>query len=272
MTDLDPDLLLTAYDTQLRARLPEPVPEGVTVDRDGPLLRTQGLDRGGFLTYQHLDGLRGAELDELILRQRDHFAALGQQVEWKLHGHDEPADLPERLRAAGFVPEEQETVVIGPVAPLAATLPVPPEGVRLREVTARADLDRIGEFKSVIWGGEGGWLADALSRELAAGAELDQPPLTVVVAETDEGELVSAAWVRYVSGTRFATLWGGATLPQWRRRGIYRALVAYRARLAEARGFSLLQVDASDDSRPILGRLGFVAVTTTTPYVYTPKP
>jgi hypothetical protein len=31
-----------------------------------------------------------------------------------------------------------------------------------------------------------------------------------------------------------------------------------------------LQVDASEDSRPILEGLGFVAVTTTTPYVWTP--
>jgi hypothetical protein len=36
------------------------------------------------------------------------------------------------------------------------------------------------------------------------------------------------------------------------------------------RGARLLQVDASDDSRPILERLGFVAVTTTTPYVWAP--
>jgi hypothetical protein len=51
---------------------------------------------------------------------------------------------------------------------------------------------------------------------------------------------------------------------------VYRALVAHRARLAEQRGKTLLQVDCSPDSRPILERLGLVAVTTTTPYVYTP--
>jgi hypothetical protein len=272
MTDLDAVVLRAAYDAHLRARPPEPLPQGVTVEWDGPLLRVRGLDRDGLLTYRDLGGLRGAELDELIARQRDHFAARGERVEWKLRGHDEPADLPERLRAAGFEPGEQETVMIGPVAPLAATLPVPPEGVRLREVTARADLDRIGELMSVVWGGEGGWLADSLAREIAAGAASDQPPLTVVVAETGGDELVGAAWVRYVAGTPFATLWGGSILPGWRRRGVYRALVAYRARLAEVRGFTLLQVDASDDSRPILQRLGFVPVTTTTPYVYTPKP
>ena len=31
-----------------------------------------------------------------------------------------------------------------------------------------------------------------------------------------------------------------------------------------------MQVDCSEDSRPILERLGLVPVTTTTPYVYTP--
>jgi GNAT superfamily N-acetyltransferase len=189
-------------------------------------------------------------------------------VEWKLHGHDEPADLADRLRAAGFQPDEEETVVIGPVAPLAAALPVLPEGVRLREVTARADLDRIADLESQVWQSERGWLADGLDRAIAA----DPRSLTVVVAEASEaeGEVVSAGWIRYVSGTGFATLWGGSTLPQWRRRGLYRALVAYRARLADARGFTMLQVDASSDSRPILERLGFVAITTTTPYIYTP--
>ena len=70
--------------------------------------------------------------------------------------------------------------------------------------------------------------------------------------------------------TQFAGLWGGATRPAWRGRGIYRALVARRAQFAAARDVRFLQVDASDDSRPILERLGFVAITTTTPYVWTP--
>ncbi len=46
--------------------------------------------------------------------------------------------------------------------------------------------------------------------------------------------------------------------------------MTYRARLAAQRAATPLQVDAAPDSRPILERLGFVAVTTTTPYVYTP--
>ena len=125
-------------------------------------------------------------------------------------------------------------MVVGPIAPLAAALPVPPEGVRLREVTARADLDRIAAMEAAVWNEPRGWLADGLEKEIGA----DPEALTVVVAEAGD-EVVSAGWVRYVRGTAFATLWGGSTLPEWRRRGIYRALVGYRARLAEARGFTL---------------------------------
>jgi hypothetical protein len=265
MTDLDARTLRDAYDAQIRPEIPDPLPAGVTVERDGPLVRVLGLDHRGFLTYRTLDGLAGAELDALIARQVEFFRRRGEAVEWKLNSHDQPADLPDRLRAAGFVAEAQETVVVGPVAALAAAVPVLPEGVRLREVSAREDLARIAAMEEAVWHDDRSHLVTGLAREI----EADPQSITVVVAEADD-TVVSAGWVRYQANTGFATLWGGSTLPQWRRRGIYRALVAYRARLAEQRGRTLLQVDCSPESRPILQRLGLVPVTTTTPYVYTP--
>ncbi|MEV4478910.1 GNAT family N-acetyltransferase [Micromonospora coxensis] len=265
MTDLDARTLRDAYDNQIRPEIPDPMPAGVTVERDGPLYRVLGLDQRGFLTYRTLEGLDGAELDALIARQVAFFRTRGDAVEWKLAGHDEPADLAERLRAAGFVPEDQETVVIGPVAALAAAVPVLPEGVRLREVTSRADLERIAAMEKEVWHDDRSHLVAGLAREI----EADPQSITIVVAEAGD-TVVSAGWVRYQRGTGFASFWGGSTLPQWRQKGIYRALVAYRARLAQQRGKALVQVDCSPDSRPILERLGLVAVTTTTPYVYTP--
>jgi GNAT superfamily N-acetyltransferase len=259
-----PELLL-AYDTQLRARVPDRLPAGVHVEREGPLVRTLGQKYGGFVEYRNLGGLEGADLDELIARQIRVFAERGERFEWKLHGHDRPPDLPQRLRAAGFSPEDMETVVIAPVAKIAGR-PSLPEGVSLREVVDRADLDRIAAFEEAVWRDDGhSWLADSLEAERAADAE----GLTILVVEA-ASEIVCAAWVRFEHGTEFATLWGGATLPGWRRRGIYRATVAYRATLAAERGFRFMTVDASADSRPILERLGFVAVTTTTPYVWSP--
>jgi GNAT superfamily N-acetyltransferase len=255
--------LLARYDAQLRGRVPEPLPAGLAVERDGPLVRLTGWAGGGFVGYRDLGGLEGAELDELIARQVRFFAERGEPFEWKLHGHDRPADLPGRLVAAGFVREELETVLIAPIEALAAG-PRPPEGVTLRETRDRADLDRIDVLEQAIWHS-----ADSLAGDLEAEVAADPDAIAIVLAEAGE-TLVCAGWIRFERGTEFATLWGGGTLPAWRGRGVYRSVVAYRARLAAERGFRYLQVDASADSRPILERLGFVAVTTTTPYRRSP--
>jgi hypothetical protein len=264
MAEPDVAALLAAYDTQLRGRLADELPEGMQAERDGPLVRYVDATHRGFVDYRDLAGLEGADVDELIGRQVRFFAERGERFEWKLHAHDRPADLAQRLRSSGFVPEDVETVVIAPVAAVAGE-PRLPEGVSLREVSQRTDLDRIALLQQAIWREDHGWLADSLEAERA----VDPDALTVVVAEADD-VVVCAAWVRFAHGTEFVTLWGGGTLPAWRSLGIYRAIVAYRANLASQRGFRYVQVDASDDSRPILERLGFVAVTTTTPYVWSP--
>ena len=53
------------------------------------------------------------------------------------------------------------------------------------------------------------------------------------------------------------TLFGGATLPEARGRGAYRALVAARWEDAVRRGTPALITQAGAMSQPILGRLGF---------------
>lgn len=258
----DIDTLLAAYDEQMRGAPPDPA-AGTRYERDGPLLRIVGQHRG-FVSGPRDLGVRGTELDRLITRQRDYFAARGEAVEWKTRGHDEPADLTERLRQAGFVPETRETVLIGRAGRLAAE-PAYPAGVVVRRVGTDVDLRRIADMQTAVWGQDMSWLADDLiGRVAAAPGDID-----VLAAEAD-GEVVSAAWLVYRGGSDFAGLWGGSTLPAWRGKGIYRALIASRAQRAVARGVTYLQVDASDDSDPILRRLGFQAVTTTTPYVWTP--
>jgi len=98
----------------------------------------------------------------------------------------------------------------------------------------------------------------------------DSPEVTGMVVAMAGDEPVCSARIEFLPGTEFAGMWGGGTLPAWRGRGIYRALVAYRARLAAARGYRYLQVDALPDSRPILERLGFVRLARTTPYLWEP--
>ncbi len=265
MTDTDlTAALLAAYDAQMRAVQPVPAP-GITYEHDGPVLRVVGQHRGFVTGPRDWGGVRGPELNALIARQRDFFAARGEAVEWKTRGHDEPADLPDRLRAAGFVPEPPETVVIALVEELAVAAPALPPGVTLRRVTADADLDRIAALETAVWGEDMAWIAGYLRGRLA----VDPDGTEIYVAEA-AGEVVSAAWVAFPPGTDFAMLLGGSTLAEWRGKGIYRALVALRATRAAARNAPYLLVEASDDSAPILKRLGFTAVTTTTPYVWTP--
>jgi ribosomal protein S18 acetylase RimI-like enzyme len=258
--ELDTSALLAAYDSQLRAREEEIA--GATCEWDGPLLRFSGTAGGGFVEYRDLGGLEGEALDALIARQIAFFAARGERFEWKTRGHDAPEDLPQRLVAAGFVPEERETVLIGRARGLADPSPTV-EGVTIRETTAPEDFRRIATMSGQVWGEQRDWMEKMFISELPEGN------LKIYLAEVD-GQVVSAAWIRFVPGTEFAGLWGGSTLAEFRGRGIYKALVAVRAADAIARGYTYLQVDASDDSRPILQRLGFTAVTTTTPYIWEP--
>ena len=259
--------LLKIYDDQLRTHVHDREPAGVTRTFDGPLQRISGLGPGGWVMYRDLGGIEGAALDELIERQVRYFADLGLKFEWKYHGHDLPADLPDRLLAAGFVPEERETIVVAPIERVALDA-APPPGVEIRELTEPADYRRIGDMERAVWGEDdiSGWM-ESLEEEVAA-----DPEGTRVFLALAGDDAVSAGWIRFPSATDFGTLWGGSTRKEWRGRGIYRSLVAARARVAAERGRRYLQVDASDDSRPILERLGFIPVGTTTPYVWTPPP
>ncbi len=257
--------LLAVYDAQFRARLSGgPIAPGEAMELDGPVIRFLGGAGRGIVLSRDLGGLEGPALDALIARQVAVFADRGEAFEWRTHGHDRFADLPDRLRAAGFVAQDTGTVMVGRVDDIAAE-PRLPDGVGLREVTSRREFERIAKLEAAIWGEDLDWLPDMLEGEQMA----DPERLVVTIAEAGD-QVVCAAWIRFHRGTEFATLLGGATLAEWRRRGIYRATVAYRANVAATRRFRSLDVDASDESRPILERLGLVPVTTATAYIWTP--
>jgi len=268
---MDPDETLAAFDEQIRRRLVPPQPGWLT-ERVGRVVRTTapaGRSWGSFVEWSDLDE---ASADGEIAAQVAYYSALGQPFEWKAYGYDRPADLADRLVAAGFVPGEEEALVVGWSADVAAACAgfAPPPGIVVREVRDD-DWAAIAALKQAVWGGGGDGAVEEVAAELAA----DPTSITVLVAEVGAeaeapGELACAGWVRFHTGTEFASLWGGGTRPAYRRLGIYRALVARRAELAAQRGFRYLQVDASPDSRPILERLGLRMLTTTTPYVWTP--
>ncbi|GAA3126768.1 hypothetical protein JOF29_002643 [Kribbella aluminosa] len=255
--------LRSAYDQQIRTR--RGGASTGTAEHLGALIRQVGLRGDGFVQY--LGGVDGPELDRLIADQVAYFEERGAKFEWKYYTHDLPADLPERLTAAGFVPDDEECLLIGDVTELPTEV-VLPDGIRLREITERADLERMQAMEEEVWGYPHDWLPEALSADIA---NADEPGM-VLVAETDEDDptMVCGSWIRFHRGTDFASLWGGSTLAEWRGKGIYRAHVAYRRNLAAAQGYKYLQVDASPDSRGILARLGLRPVSVTIPYNWKP--
>ena len=70
-----------------------------------------------------------------------------------------------------------------------------------------------------------------------------------------------AGWVQFSENSQFASLWGGTTLPQFRERGLYTAVMATRVQEAIRRGYSFLTIDASKMSRPIAEKYGFQLLT-----------
>ena len=255
--------LLATLDMRLRAGA-EPDEPGARIERADGVLRQVGAHPTDWhgVVYSDLDANTA---DAAIQAQITYFQGLGADFEWKLYSHDEPADLDARLRAAGFEADDPETVFVAEItrladAGLSETLP---EGVTLRPVTTAADADLVGRAHDAAFGSGG---ERARDRALA---RLNADPETVWTWLAMAGdEPVSAARMLLHPGTGFASLWGGGTAPEWRGRGIYRALVAQRMRVAVAAGCEYLQVDASEMSRPILERLGFRALSVTTPYEY----
>jgi GNAT superfamily N-acetyltransferase len=252
--------LLALYDAEVRGTLASRAPASWRVEQDGPLVRcVTGRDGFAMLTHD-AGGLDAEQLAALVARTVDFFGRHGVGFEWKTFDHDRP-DLVPLLVEAGAVPEPHEALVLGETRLLAAE-PHLPAGLVLREVREPSDLERIAALETEVWGADWSWLAADLADRVA-----EREPAHVFVVE-DAGRVVSAAWLVPLAGSPVAGLWGGSTLAAYRGRGVYRALVAARARLALTLGYTVLQVDASDDSRPILERLGLQTVGGTVPYVF----
>jgi GNAT superfamily N-acetyltransferase len=254
--------VLALFDRDMREGA-QPDGPGARIERTGRVVRQVASAQGwNGVVWSDLDE---AVADAVVAEQIAHYSGLGREFEWKLYGHDLPVDLGQRLRAAGFTPEPEETLMIGEVADLHLDAE-PPVGIRLLAVTDRSGVDLVAEVHEKAFGTDGSRMRHQLLARLT-----DDPDTVVAVVALDGDEPVSAARMELVPGTRFAGLWGGGTVEGWRGRGIYRALVAHRARAAVERGYRYLQVDASSQSRPILERLGFQPLTTTTPYLYVPQ-
>jgi GNAT superfamily N-acetyltransferase len=215
-----------------------PAPEaGMRFEATGGVMRAVG--HYACIFYSKVSG---ADADRAIDDQVAYFTQLGQEVEWKVYGHDRPADLGARLAARGFVAGEPETLM---VFDLARDMPpaTPSVSIEIRRIRDEPGLNDLIAVRAEALGRDDRRMADLFRARLA------DPTLGLFVAYAG-GQPVSAGRLELPPGRSFAGLWGGATVAAFRGRGIYRALVAERAREARRRGIGTSELTRATPAVP----------------------
>jgi ribosomal protein S18 acetylase RimI-like enzyme len=172
--------------------------------------------------------------------------AFGMDLDPALHGP--VRDAAER---AGLTRLETRPAMTLPVDELAD--PPIPDGVEITRVEDAAGLDRVADVDHLSFGGE-----RSLIRAFVGDGTLADPAQRAYVAMLD-GRPVSCAETTLVDAT--LGVFGVATVPDARRRGIGAAITAFaiRDRAGEA---DLAVLDASDLGFGVYERLGFRTVST----------
>jgi GNAT superfamily N-acetyltransferase len=182
------------------------------------------------------------DLDEVRAEIRARLRSKGRTAcTWEVGTHATPSDLVDRLLARGLV-DDATPLAVGMV------LTEAPAGVRpdveVRHAATPEDRLAAARIAAIAFG---------MPEPVAVREETDDD--NVVYIALIDGEPVARATASF--SEHGVTLFGGATLPEARGRGAYRALVAARWDEAAQRGTPALVTQASPMSRPILGRLGF---------------
>jgi GNAT superfamily N-acetyltransferase len=210
---------------------------------------TLWMGRGETWNVAQKFAMRHDEIDEVIEEIRAHVRERGRRsCAWEIGSDATPHDLPEQLLARGFTDDEHTPLAIGMA--LTAEPPPPPEGVVVKRVETDEEFAESERIAAIAFDeGETG----------APTTYVPDPANPIYIALVD-GRIVARASAAL--NEHGVTLFGGATLPEARGRGAYRALVAARWRDAVERGTPLAVTQAGPMSQPILERLGFRAVGT----------
>ncbi|MFP7300040.1 GNAT family N-acetyltransferase [Neobacillus niacini] len=243
---MDRETILDLFNQHLRIGIIDPHSR---IEKTETVVRMISLSKEpGFISYSKIDGNNA---DTVIDEQITYFKGLKQQFEWKVFDYDQPLDLKERLQSKGFTLEEPEALMISDLSETNQLLNprILPEVKRL---TTEQEIWDIIKLEEEVWNDDYQDLGQRLVRDFS-----DPSARLSLYGAYEDGKIVSAAWMYLHEGTPFASLWGGSTLADYRKKGYYSSLLAIRAREADQNGYPLLLVDASQMSRPILEKHGF---------------
>lgn len=182
-----------------------------------------------------------------LLRERGRAGA-----EWELGESCTPTDLVSRLAESGILPDPGEPLATGMVFHCLHQA-VPPPGVTAKRVASVEELIIARGIQNKAFGQQEPTDEKQAQEDFEHEGVIGSTFLAFV-----DGEPAAAAYASYTP--HGLLLFGGATAPEFRGRGAYRALVFARAQEAIERGTPVLVTHARKMSRPILERIGFEAV------------
>ncbi|WP_404450601.1 N-acetyltransferase [Virgibacillus necropolis] len=204
-----------------------------------------------FIISSNLDDMNARGI---IKEEINYFQELEKEFEWKVYSYDHPTDLKDILQQEGFTIDNPEALM---VMKLDENLPLLqcPQHKKLSQITDEKGIQDIIALEDSIWNESHAELGTRLWRD-----KQSNPESLYLYGIYEGDKLVSAAWMYLESNSSFTSLWGGSTLPAYRGKGFYRALLAARAKKAYEKGHPFLTVDASPMSRPILENCGFLCL------------
>ena len=236
------EVLLRAYDAQMR--------------EDPPTEFRQRIERSPTV-------VRMCGRYNVVLYGRTGTNGIARIVDEQV-AHDAAA-LEVALAERDFEPDESETFMVYDLESRSDDA-VCATAIEFRPVTNRTDVDAYVAVTARAFGNSPPTSADDLASRF-----LRDEPETIGYLVLCAGRAVGAGRLDVPTARIFASIWSGGIDPDYRHRGLYRALVLGRVRMARERGYRYLTVDARQTSRPILERLGFRALTTVTAWNWRPN-
>lgn len=254
---MDQQELLALFDRQQRVEIEIPgmrkeiLPQVVRFIRPAPGMNYIGFHR-----------LDETNAEAAIQEQIAYFQPMGQPFGWDVYGHDAPQDMRERLIAHGYqLEDEPGTVMVLDLQPAPPAL-LEPVTADVRRIETQEQIEDIIQVEEAVWGGSFGWMRQRM------GDHLKIPGYLSIYAAYVDDQPVCSGWTYFHPDSDFAGLFGGSTLPEFRRRGLYSAVLAKRVQEAAARGRQFMSIDASSMSRPIVAKHGFQFLTESYFYVW----
>jgi len=218
------------------------IPGYTRIDLDNVVRMIDPLGKHSYIAYSKLSD---ENADATIKHEIEYFSTLNQEFEWKYYTHDEPNNQKQLLHDQGFEIDEDEAIMVLDLTS-ATKLEKQSNGkIDIRKITDPKLLGDVVKVESAVWDEDFGQCIANMEYQLTNNPDY----ISVYIGYVDNIP-ASSAWVNFPPKSPFASLWGGSTLKEYRKQGVYTELLATRMEEAKRRGYTYLTIDAGKIADP----------------------